>query len=654
MKQHQALAKYKLSLANCQLSIILLAVAFFASPLKAQVNIGSDATPKPFSILELTTTTNKGGLRLPQLTDQQCTDLKPALIADPTAAEGLVVYNTGIDCIEYWTNNDWVSLCGPTAPLSVILTTPAGSAAQTVCASTPITNIVYLTSGAGVTGATTTGLPSGVTGSWSSNVYTLSGTPTATGTFNYTVTTTGGTGSASITGSITVAPPNTITLTSAAATRTQSLPEYFLLDTISYSTSGTVGAYVTGLPSGLVGYWDNVANRITISGSPTVTGTFNYTVVATGGCEAQATGTITVGPAPTAGVITGTASVCPSGKEQTYSIVPVTGATNYEWTWPAGWTVASSSTVNQNSITLVPGYVPGAIVKDGVVNNGVITVKAQKGDIVFGVPSTLNVTTYGGCCAYMGATDWSKWMCYNLGANESLNDPFTYVSSATGNSGGFLSTDDGSAGIEGGLFQWGRKMDGHEKWNSPKIAGPVTDPNADPGQFITTTTSASFQEWLDLSVWTSNFSTISNLWTGTPKGPNDPCPDGWRLPSSYEYSLLFSDGSTTTYDISTVTWTSHGMHFGNALYLPYLNYVRQNDGQLINFSRTYGLALQPYWTAAPPLNFRTGTYYGKIFLFLDPLESSAGGQSFVWVGTGTSNWALLALPVRCIDSSASY
>ncbi|MFN8294015.1 MAG: hypothetical protein U0T72_09850 [Chitinophagales bacterium] len=32
-------------------------------------------------------------------------------------------------------------------------------------------------------------MPSGVTGSWSANVATISGTPTASGTFNYTVVT---------------------------------------------------------------------------------------------------------------------------------------------------------------------------------------------------------------------------------------------------------------------------------------------------------------------------------------------------------------------------------------------------------------------------------------------------------------------------------
>jgi len=100
--------KYKLS--NIQIlcySIIL----FFALPLKAQVNIGSKDAPHSFSLLELTTTDYKGGLRLPQLTTAQCTALIGDLLSDPAAASGLVVYNTDINCIEYWHEGQWVTLC---------------------------------------------------------------------------------------------------------------------------------------------------------------------------------------------------------------------------------------------------------------------------------------------------------------------------------------------------------------------------------------------------------------------------------------------------------------------------------------------------------------------------------------------------------------
>ena len=99
-----------LKYSNIQLfcySIFLL--LFFAMPLKAQVKIGDNSTPpKSFSVLELSTAKVKGGLRLPQLTTAQCTALSG--LSDP-AADGLVVYNTDIDCIEYWHAGQWVTLC---------------------------------------------------------------------------------------------------------------------------------------------------------------------------------------------------------------------------------------------------------------------------------------------------------------------------------------------------------------------------------------------------------------------------------------------------------------------------------------------------------------------------------------------------------------
>jgi uncharacterized protein (TIGR02145 family) len=68
-----------------------------------------------------------------------------------------------------------------------------------------MTEIKYATTNAA--GATVTGLPPGVSGSWSMNTYTIGGTPTQIGTFPYTVTTTNAHGciDASATGIIQVA-----------------------------------------------------------------------------------------------------------------------------------------------------------------------------------------------------------------------------------------------------------------------------------------------------------------------------------------------------------------------------------------------------------------------------------------------------------------
>ena len=168
-----------------------------------------------------------------------------------------------------------------------------GTDAQTVCINTPITNIIYATTGA--TGATFSGLPAGVTGTWAANVVTISGTPTVSGTFNYTVTLTGGCGTVTANGTITVTPNNTINLTSAAGTNAQTVCINTPITNITYSTTGATGATFSGLPAGVTGAW--AANIVTISGTPTVSGTFNYTVTLTGGCGIiTASGTITVNP----------------------------------------------------------------------------------------------------------------------------------------------------------------------------------------------------------------------------------------------------------------------------------------------------------------------------------------------------------------------
>src|SRR5205823_2654911 len=159
---------------------------------------------------------------------------------------------------------------------------------QTKCINTAITNITYATTGA--TGATTTGLPAGVSGSFAANAVTISGTPTAAGTFSYTVTLTGGCSSTTATGSVTVTPNNTITLTSAIGTIAQTKCLNQAISNITYASTGATGATVTGLPTGVNGSF--AGNAVTISGNPSASGTFSYTVTLTGGCATTtATGT---------------------------------------------------------------------------------------------------------------------------------------------------------------------------------------------------------------------------------------------------------------------------------------------------------------------------------------------------------------------------
>jgi hypothetical protein len=64
--------------------------------------------------------------------------------------------------------------------------------------------------------------------------------------------------------------------TSATGTDAQTVCINTPITNITYATTGATGATVTGLPAGVTGVW--AANVVTISGTPTVAGTFNYTV----------------------------------------------------------------------------------------------------------------------------------------------------------------------------------------------------------------------------------------------------------------------------------------------------------------------------------------------------------------------------------------
>jgi uncharacterized repeat protein (TIGR01451 family) len=219
---------------------------------------------------------------------------------------------------------------------TISLTSATGTNAQSSCINAAITSITYATTGA--SNASFSGLPAGVTGSWSNNVITISGTPTASGTFMYTVNLVGGCGSVSATGTITVI-QNSVSLSSAVNTDAQTVCENTSLTNINYTTQGATGANFAGLPSGVSGSW--ASNLITISGSPAASGT--YTVTLTGGCgSVSTTGIITV----TAGV---SANLTVDGDACVYKTV-LSASTGYgSYIWYKNNAVISGATLNSYS-----------------------------------------------------------------------------------------------------------------------------------------------------------------------------------------------------------------------------------------------------------------------------------------------------------------
>lgn len=136
------------------------------------------------------------------------------------------------------------------------LTLNTGNSTQSQCEQQSITDIVYLVGG-DATGASVSGLPAGVTGSYNSGIFTISGTPTGSGTFNYTVTTTGTPGSCSEaieTGTITINPlPAAPTANNKTATYTGSeqtaSANVGVGETVDWYTA-SIGGSTTSAPSG--------------------------------------------------------------------------------------------------------------------------------------------------------------------------------------------------------------------------------------------------------------------------------------------------------------------------------------------------------------------------------------------------------------------
>ncbi|MGX7668985.1 T9SS type B sorting domain-containing protein, partial [Flavobacterium pedocola] len=167
----------------------------------------------------------------------------------------------------------------------------------------------------------------------------------------------------SATGTITVTPNNTVSAASASPT----LCINTAMTAITHTTTGATGiGAATGLPAGVTATW--AANTITISGTPTASGTFNYSIPLTGGCGAIfATGTITVNGLP---VLTPTVTT-PVCDGATLDFVLNSNVPGTTYTWTASTSNISNSFVSSGdgtninqAVSLVNPLVSGSITFD--------------------------------------------------------------------------------------------------------------------------------------------------------------------------------------------------------------------------------------------------------------------------------------------------
>jgi len=158
-------------------------------------------------------------------------------------------------------------------------------------------------------------------------------------------------------------------------------------------------------------------------------------------------------------------------------------------------------------------------------------------------------TTAASTVSTVNSTTGKVWMDRNLGASR-------------------VATSSTDTQAYGDLYQWGRGSDGHEKRTSPTTS---TLSNSDvPGhdQFIT----AGSADWRSPQ--------NNNLWQGK-NGINNPCPEGFRIPTSAEW-----EAELASWNIND----SEGA-FASSLKLPVAGMRSASDGSI-------GLAdSNGYWSA---------------------------------------------------------
>jgi uncharacterized protein (TIGR02145 family) len=523
----------KIFLQHLAVPAALCLLGMLIAPRLSAQKVIAGATPDPSALLDVQSAA--GGVLLPRMTTAE-----REAIANP--ATGLLIFNTTLNCME-------VNVGTPARPawgcVGVIFNSvTAASSTPIVCNNASLPPITHTTTGATGIGAAT-GLPPGVSAAWAENTITISGTPTSAGVFNYSIPLTGGSGGGTATGTITVTAVNT----AGAASSTPTLCVNTDLTAITHTTTRATGiGAATGLPGGVTASW--ASNMITISGTPTASGTFNYTIPLTGGCgSAQASGTITVNPVNTAGAASSTPTLCVNTAltaitHTTTRATGISAATGLPGGVTASW---ASNTITISGTPMASGTFNYTIPLTGGCGS------AQASGTIM-VPSTLTG------CQVCGVGRVLTFSCYNLGA-AATTDPYTPRWE-----------------LNGHYYQWGRAAvaaNGPSGSGSTQAnAGTITDWN---------TTAAPNGAWADGS-----------------KTANDPCPAGFRVPTSAQWVTVLNTSLNPTRSYPG-TWSSSstnysaGLRIGagtTGLFLPAAGYRYGSNGTLY-YRGTYGY----YWSS---------------------------------------------------------
>ena len=173
------------------------------------------------------------------------------------------------------------------------------------------------------------------------------------------------------------------------------------------------------------------------------------------------------------------------------------------------------------------------------------------------------------CLELYNGTDWISVCSGSVVTTPSF--PTTQVANGSGGTYTFMSHNLGAdtsldpdipvKGLNGDYYQWGKSA-----------------PDADVDNLIGST-------------WGDQGGTRDNgNWTPSARGPNDPCPVGYRVPSSAEWVAVHTNNANS---LTGATWSTGATEFGNALQygpdangkymtLPAAGYRSSASGALVN------------------------------------------------------------------------
>jgi uncharacterized protein (TIGR02145 family) len=179
------------------------------------------------------------------------------------------------------------------------------------------------------------------------------------------------------------------------------------------------------------------------------------------------------------------------------------------------------------------------------------------------------------------------WMDRNLGATQVANSSLHSTSF-------------------GHLYQWGRFTDGHQLRSSKTSKKLIASNSSDNSAFILSIKSPN--DWLKAQ--------NANLWQGA-TGVNNPCPVGFRLPTSAEF------------EEEIATWVSKNAKgaFLSPLKLPLTGYRSNGDGQVTDSGFS-----GDYWTSTVEGKNARGLYFDS-----ETAATDGGGRA-------------VGVSVRCIKN----